>query len=77
MTEREIVHLVAARTEPFTDFDDPCWEGIDPSVLNSCFDKGFLRWSNGKLVLTALGRIACSGLQDSGAQLHKNARFDQ
>ena len=61
MTEREIVNVVRSDASPITDFNASHWNGIDPLVLNTCFDKGFLRWSFGKLVVTPLGKRSCGG----------------
>lgn len=62
MTELEAVKMVNGDLSPHTDFSDPYWLGVDPIVLQSCFDKGFIRWNgNGKLVVTPLGRRSCGG----------------
>ena len=62
MTEQEMVKKVDADLSPHTDFSSPYWLGSDSNVLESCFDKGFLRWNgNGKLVVTPLGRRSCGG----------------
>ncbi len=61
MTEREAVRMAQRAPEGATNFDDPCWDGVNPAVLNTCFDKGFLRWFNDKLIITPLGRRSCGG----------------
>lgn len=76
MTEQEIVHIVAAKAGAITNFDDSYWKDVDPRVLNSCFDKGFIRWASGKLVVTPLGRRSCGGTQYDSMTLSKNARMN-
>lgn len=61
MTEREVVQIVAADTSPITDFSDEHWEDVDPATLESCYNKGFLRWDGEKLKVTPLGRRSCGG----------------
>jgi len=74
MTEREVVRIVA-EAGPITNFDDPYWEDVDPVTLNACFDKGFLRWNAGKLVVTPLGRRSCGGTHYTSSSLSNNERF--
>lgn len=57
MTEREIVKKIDGDKSSHTDFSD--WQDSDSEVLSSCFDKGFIRWNGGKLVVTDLGRRSC------------------
>ena len=61
MTEREVVKLVDGDPAPVTNFSDPHWVGVDPRVLDSCFDKGFLYWHGKKLAVSPLGRRSCGG----------------
>ena len=62
MTEQDMVRKVDGDLSPHTDFTDPYWVGADSSVLESCFNKGFIRWNgNGKLMVTPLGRRSCGG----------------
>ncbi len=77
MTEQQIVHLVADKAGTITNFDEPYWKDIDPRILNVCFDKGFLRWAAGKLIVTPLGRSSCGdGFGFKTATLHHNARLN-
>jgi len=61
MTELQAMHMVRGAPMGITNFDDPYWKSTDPLVLNSCFDKGFLRWVNGRLTATPLGVRSCGG----------------
>jgi hypothetical protein len=62
MTEQEAVKMVTGDLSPHTDFSDPYWVGVDPIVLQKCFDKGFITWAHNKLVVTPLGRRSCGGV---------------
>jgi len=62
MTEQDMVRKVQGDLSPHTDFNDPYWHSADSRVLESCFDKGFIRWDdNDKLIVTSLGRRSCGG----------------
>jgi hypothetical protein len=63
MTERDIVRMVQKEEAGLTDFSASYWRKADPTTLQSCYDKGFLRWSGEKLVVTPLGKRACGGLK--------------
>ena len=75
MTEKEVVHIVACATEAITDFNNPHWAHVDSRTLNSCFDKGFIRWVGGKLSVTPLGRRSCGGTHYTSSSLSNNERF--
>jgi hypothetical protein len=59
MTERDIVRMVQKEKSEHTDFSAVYWRKADPATLQSCYDKGFLRWNDDKLVVTPLGRRSC------------------
>lgn len=61
MTEREIVKMVQKEKSGHTDFSAGYWRKADPTTLQSCYDKGFLRWNGDKLVVTPLGKRSCGG----------------
>ncbi len=62
MTEQQVVKIVQADASLHTDFGDPYWAGIDPIVLQQCFDKGFICWNGrNKLIVTPLGKRSCGG----------------
>jgi len=61
MTEREAVKMVQDDPAAVTNFQSGYWEGVDPVVLDSCFDKGFICWEGEKLIVTPLGKRSCGG----------------
>lgn len=58
MTELEVLKIVLEREklDEYTDLGDDRWDGVDDRTLESCFDKGFLKWSGDKLIVTPLGK---------------------
>ena len=63
MTELQAMHLVYKAPEGPTNFDNSYWLGSDPFVIQRCFDKGFLRWVDGRLTATPLGKRSCGGMR--------------
>jgi hypothetical protein len=65
MTEREVVRMVWEREQfdRYTDLGDDRWNEMDSIALQTCYDKGFLRWKDDKLVVTPLGKRSCGGLR--------------
>ena len=61
MMEREAVKMVQDDPSAITNFQSAYWEDVDPVVLDTCFDKGFLRWEGEKLIVTPLGKRSCGG----------------
>ncbi|KKM25579.1 hypothetical protein LCGC14_1593640 [marine sediment metagenome] len=61
MTEQEIVRMIQKEEAYHTDFNATYWDKVDSATLQSCYDKGFLRWNNDKLVVTPLGKRSCGG----------------
>lgn len=61
MTELEVMKVVLKREQldEYTDLGNHRWDDVDSATLQSCFDKGFLRWLGDKLVITPLGRRSC------------------
>ncbi|KKM25580.1 hypothetical protein LCGC14_1593650 [marine sediment metagenome] len=74
MTELEIMELVITDPACRTNFDDLHWTNIDQASLNSCFDRGLIRWNAGKLSLTPLGSSTCGGDRLTGASMGANER---
>jgi len=65
MTEQQVVQIVWKREhlDRYTDLGDDRWDDMDSITLQACYDKGFLKWSDEKLVVTPLGKRACGGLK--------------
>jgi hypothetical protein len=63
MTEQDIVRMVQKEKSDYTDFNATYWRKADPTTLQACYDKGFLRWDGDKLVVTPLGKRSCGGLK--------------
>lgn len=61
MTEREIIKMVQKEKSGPTDFSAVYWRKANPTTLQACYDKGFLRWVGDKLVVTPLGKRSCGG----------------
>ncbi len=63
MTELEVVKIVWRREQldEYTNLGNRRWDDVDSITLQSCYDKGFLKWNGDKLVVTALGRRSCGG----------------
>jgi len=61
MTEGKAVRMVLNDPAEVTDFESLYWVGINLLTLQSCFDKGFIRWDGQKLIATPLGKRACGG----------------
>jgi len=63
VTELEVMKVVLKREQldEYTDLGNCRWDDVDSITLQSCFDKGFLRWNVDKLVVTPLGRRSCGG----------------
>lgn len=55
MTELAVIKIVQNDLAPTTDLGSSYWKDVDLITLQLCFDKGFLRWSYNKLVMTPLG----------------------
>ena len=75
MTEQEAVRMVQGAPEGATDLKDSYWREVDPTTLDKCFDKGFIRWVGARLDLTPLGRRSCGGTHYASSSLSKNERF--